>query len=61
MQSGTCDPTTKRLIQRGHPEGDPLHRQQLARQPRQSEALPQGSQGAGGGIGHEGICSLFVL
>ena len=44
MQSGARDPASQRLVQRGHPERDPLHRRELARQPRQSEALPQGSQ-----------------
>lgn len=40
MQGGARDPSPQRLIQRGRSERDPLHRRKLARQPRQSEALP---------------------
>lgn len=61
MQGSTRDASPQWLVQRRRPEGDPLHRRKLARQPRQSEALTQGSQGSGGCIGHWNICSLFVL
>lgn len=61
MQGGAGEAAAERLVERGSPEGDALHRRELARQPHQSEALPQGSQGAGGCVGHDrSICSLFV-
>lgn len=61
MQGGARDSASQRLVQRRRPEGDALHRRELARQPRQSEALSQGCQGAGGSVGHQNECSLFVL
>jgi hypothetical protein len=62
VQSGSGEAAAERLVERRRPEGDALHRRKLARQPRQNEALPQGSQGTGGGVGHDrSICSLFVL
>lgn len=61
VQGGAGEAATEWLVKRGRSEGDACHRRKLARQPRQSEALPQGSQGTGGGIGHDrSICSLFV-
>jgi hypothetical protein len=60
VQSGPGDAAAERFVQRGRAEGDALRRGGGARQPRQSEALPQGSQGTGGAIGHRCICSLFV-
>lgn len=61
MQGGAGEAAVERLVERGRSEGDALHRRKLARQPRQSETLPQGSQGSGGCIGHgRSICSLFV-
>lgn len=53
MQRGAGDAAAKRLVQRPHAEGDELHRRELARQPRQSEALPETGQGAGRDVGHE--------
>lgn len=58
MQGGAGDAAPQRLVQRRRPEADALHRCELARQPRQSEALPQGCQGACGGVGHRNMFTL---
>lgn len=61
VQGGARDATAQRLVQRSRPEGHALHRRKLARQPRQSEALPQGSQRAGGSIGHRSYVHFLFL
>lgn len=61
MQSGAGDAAAECLVEARRAEADELRRRKRARQPRQSEALPQGSQGTGGAIGHSVNCSLFVL
>lgn len=59
MQGGAGDAAAERLVQARRSEADELRRRERARQPRQSEALPQGGQGTGGGIGHS--VSMFTL
>lgn len=44
VQGGAGDAAAQRLVQPRHAEIDPLHRRELARQPRQSEALPEAGQ-----------------
>lgn len=61
MQGGASDAAAQRLIELRHAETDALHRRELARQPRQSEALPETGQGRGRDVGHGimfTICSL---
>lgn len=52
VQGGASDAPAQWLIELRHAETDTFHRRELARQPRQSEALPEIGQGRGRGIGH---------
>lgn len=52
VQGGAGDAAAQRLIEPRHAETDTLHRRELARQPRQSEALPETGQSGGRGVGH---------
>ena len=52
VQGCPGDAAAQRLIQLRHAEADALHRRELARQARQSEALPEAGQGAGRSVGH---------
>ncbi len=53
VQRGAGNAAAQRFVQRRHAEVDALHRRKIAREPRQSEALPEAGQGAGRSIGHE--------